>query len=119
MKLLVLPGDGIGPEITQATLAVLEAADRRFKTSLTFETRDIGFAALAKHGTTCPEDVLARAREVDGIILGPSRISITRRATRAASTSRRHSASSSTSMPTCGRRARVRASGAPAGRWIW
>jgi isocitrate/isopropylmalate dehydrogenase len=28
MKLLVLPGDGIGPEITAATVAVLEAADR-------------------------------------------------------------------------------------------
>ena len=34
MKLLVLPGDGIGPEITAATLAVLEAADRKFKLGL-------------------------------------------------------------------------------------
>ena len=71
MKLLVLPGDGIGPEITQATIAVLEAADRRFKMNLSFETREIGFAALEKHGTTCPDAVLARARELDGIILGP------------------------------------------------
>jgi 3-isopropylmalate dehydrogenase len=39
MKLLVLPGDGIGPEITQATLAVLGAAERRFKLGLSFETR--------------------------------------------------------------------------------
>ena len=31
MKLLVLPGDGIGPEITEATLKVLDAADRRYK----------------------------------------------------------------------------------------
>ena len=30
MKIFVLPGDGIGPEITAATLAVLVAADRRF-----------------------------------------------------------------------------------------
>jgi isocitrate/isopropylmalate dehydrogenase len=71
MQLLVLPGDGIGPEITQATIAVLEAADRRFKMNLSFETREIGFAALEKYGTTCPDAVLARAREVDGIILGP------------------------------------------------
>ncbi len=52
MKLLVLPGDGIGPEITQATIAVLEAADRRFRLHLSFEQHDIGFAALEKHGTT-------------------------------------------------------------------
>jgi 3-isopropylmalate dehydrogenase len=71
MKLLVLPGDGIGPEITRATLAVLGAADRRFGLDLSFETRDIGFAALEKAGTTLPEGVLERAREVDGVILGP------------------------------------------------
>ena len=71
MKLLVLPGDGIGPEITRATLSVLEAADRRFQMNLSFESRDIGFAALEKTGTTLPEGVLERAREVDGVVLGP------------------------------------------------
>ena len=71
MKLLILPGDGIGPEITRATVAVLEAADRRFQLGLEYEYRDIGFAALEKHGTTLPDGVLARAREVDGVILGP------------------------------------------------
>jgi isocitrate/isopropylmalate dehydrogenase len=71
MKLLVLPGDGIGPEIMRATLAVLEAADRRFRLNLSFETRDIGFAALEKTGTTLPDGVLERARQVDGVILGP------------------------------------------------
>ena len=71
MKLLVLPGDGIGPEITRATVAVLEAADRRFGLGLQYEYRDIGFAALEKHGTTLPEGVLERAKEVDGVILGP------------------------------------------------
>jgi isocitrate/isopropylmalate dehydrogenase len=71
VKLLVLPGDGIGAEITEATLGVLEAADRRFKLSLSFEKQNIGFAALKKHGTTLPPGVLERAREVDGVILGP------------------------------------------------
>jgi isocitrate/isopropylmalate dehydrogenase len=71
MKLLVLPGDGIGPEITRATIAVLEAADRRFKLGLEYEYRDIGFAALEKTGTTLPDGVLERARQVEGIILGP------------------------------------------------
>jgi 3-isopropylmalate dehydrogenase len=71
MRLLVLPGDGIGPEITRATLAVLEAANRIFDLRLEYEHRDIGFAALEKHGTTLPDGVLERAREVDGILLGP------------------------------------------------
>jgi isocitrate/isopropylmalate dehydrogenase len=71
MKLLVLPGDGIGPEITDATIAVLKAAARRFGLGLAFEFREIGFVALEKTGTTLPDGVLDRAREVDGVILGP------------------------------------------------
>lgn len=71
MTILVLPGDGIGPEITQATIAVLEAADRRFGLGLAFEFHDIGFAALKAFGTTLPEQVLEKARVSDGILLGP------------------------------------------------
>jgi isocitrate/isopropylmalate dehydrogenase len=71
MRILVLPGDGIGPEITAATVQVLEAADRRFGLGLACEYADIGFAALEKTGTTLPDAVLARAREVEGVLLGP------------------------------------------------
>ncbi|MGW4484972.1 isocitrate/isopropylmalate dehydrogenase family protein [Amycolatopsis sp. NPDC004368] len=71
MKVLVLPGDGIGPEITAATLDVLGAADRRLGLGLSFEVRDIGLASLATDGTTLPEAVLERVPEVDGTLLGP------------------------------------------------
>lgn len=71
MNILVLPGDGIGPEITRATLELLQAANRRFDLGLAFEHRDIGFAALAEHGTTFPDEVLEKARAADGILLGP------------------------------------------------
>lgn len=71
MKLLVLPGDGIGPEITDATLAVLDAADRRFALNLSIERREIGLAALAATGTTLPGDVVAAAAAADGVVLGP------------------------------------------------
>jgi len=71
LNILVLPGDGIGPEITRATLAVLDAADARFDLNLSYEPRDIGLASLKSQGTTLPPDVLERAREVDGILLGP------------------------------------------------
>ena len=71
MKLLVLPGDGIGPEITAATRAVLDAANRKFSLRLECEERQIGLASLKTEGTTLPDGILQRAREVDGVILGP------------------------------------------------
>lgn len=71
MKILILPGDGIGPEITEATLSVLKAADAAMTLDLHFEQMDIGFAALEKSGSTCPDAVLARIPQVDGTILGP------------------------------------------------
>ncbi|GMG81530.1 isocitrate/isopropylmalate dehydrogenase family protein [Paralimibaculum aggregatum] len=71
LRLLCLPGDGIGPEIAGATLRVLAAAAPRLGRSLEVETAEIGFAALAAAGTTIPEAVLARARAADGVILGP------------------------------------------------
>ena len=71
MKILVLPGDGIGAEITAATLTVLDAAIARFDLDIAFEHDEIGFAAYEKTGSTCPDAVLDRARAADGIILGP------------------------------------------------
>ena len=70
MKLLVLPGDGIGPEIVAASVEVLRAADARFQLGFEFEQEDVGFASLEKHGTTLRDEVLQRARGYDGIILG-------------------------------------------------
>jgi 3-isopropylmalate dehydrogenase len=70
-RLLLLPGDGIGPEIVAAARRVIEAADRRFALGLALETAEIGFRALETVGTTMPDAVLQRARAVDGIVLGP------------------------------------------------
>lgn len=71
MRLLVLPGDGIGPEIAAATETVLAAADRAFGLGLELSRREIGFAALEEGGTTIPESVIAAAKAADGVILGP------------------------------------------------
>jgi isocitrate/isopropylmalate dehydrogenase len=71
IQLLVLDGDGIGPEIAAATIAVLDEASRLAGFSLQYDRADIGFTALANDGTTFPEGVLAKARAVDGIVLGP------------------------------------------------
>ena len=70
MKILVLPGDGIGPEIVSAAVEALEAADRRFGLDVEFDYEEVGFASLHKHGTTLRQDVLQKARACDGVILG-------------------------------------------------
>jgi 3-isopropylmalate dehydrogenase len=71
MRFIVLPGDGIGPEITDATLAVLRAADARFGLGIAFETHAIGLETLASRGTTLPPEVMEAAKASDGVILGP------------------------------------------------
>jgi isocitrate/isopropylmalate dehydrogenase len=71
INLLVLAGDGIGPEITAATLAVLRAADRAFGLSFAFSEAAIGWVAHRSEGTTFPVSVLERAKAADGILLGP------------------------------------------------
>lgn len=70
MRLIVLPCDGIGPEIVGASMDVLRAADERFSLELSFDYDDVGFTSLEKHGTTLRQEVLDRARTYDGIILG-------------------------------------------------
>ncbi len=71
IRLLTLAGDGIGPEIMQATLVVLQAVTRRFDLSIDYCAHTIGLEALAQYGTTLPPAVLEQITGVDGIILGP------------------------------------------------
>ena len=67
MKLVVLPGDGIGPEISAVTVSILKQLDL----GLTFETHDVGLASLKREGSTFPSRVLEACRAADGIVLGP------------------------------------------------
>jgi 3-isopropylmalate dehydrogenase len=72
MRILVLPGDGIGPEITAATLLVLRAAAARFGLDLDFIEDVVGHESLKRHGTTVRPDLLDKARASDGLVLGPT-----------------------------------------------
>jgi len=71
MNILVLPGDGIGPEITRATMQVIARANDLYALGLSFAEAEIGLAALKRHGTTLPDSVMTAARAADGIIIGP------------------------------------------------
>jgi isocitrate/isopropylmalate dehydrogenase len=70
-RILVLEGDGIGPEITHASVEVLSAADKLFGLNIEFERATIGFAALKAEGTTFPARTLELAKACEGILLGP------------------------------------------------
>lgn len=69
--LLVLPGDGIGPEIVAATMTVLDAARTRFNLSVETQEIQVGFTALAAEGATIAPATIDAARRADGIVLGP------------------------------------------------
>ena len=71
MKLLILPGDGIGPEIMSVNRQAIEGLKEKFDLSLDLHERDIGFRSLKKDGSTFPKEILADARNANGTILGP------------------------------------------------
>jgi 3-isopropylmalate dehydrogenase len=62
----LMPGDGIGPEVTREAARVLEALDL----GLTFINADVGGAAYRKHGHPLPPATLETARESDAILFG-------------------------------------------------
>jgi 3-isopropylmalate dehydrogenase len=72
MQILVLPGDGIGPEITAATVTVLRAVSDRFKLGLELVEDIVGHESLRKYGTTVRPELLEKARAADGLVLGPA-----------------------------------------------
>lgn len=71
LRFLSLAGDGIGPEIVAATEEVAVAACAAHGVTLTIDRAEIGFDALARHGTTIPDAVIEAARGTTGIVLGP------------------------------------------------
>ncbi len=68
--IVVLPGDGIGPEIVSATLPVLTAVAKRYGHSFSFAEHDIGGIAIDRHGEPLPAATLEAARKADAILLG-------------------------------------------------
>lgn len=71
MRIVVLPGDGIGPEITAATSNVLRAAAARFDLDVRLEEHAVGHASLEQFGATVRPGLLDIVRSADGLILGP------------------------------------------------
>jgi 3-isopropylmalate dehydrogenase len=69
-RIAVIPGDGIGPEVTTAACAILDKAARKAGLDLAFTTCLAGGAAIDKYGRPLPDETLAAARTADAVLLG-------------------------------------------------
>ncbi|MCK7544690.1 3-isopropylmalate dehydrogenase [Marinobacter bryozoorum] len=69
-SVLMLPGDGIGPEIVAEAEKVLNKVNDQFDLGLQFETGLVGGAAIDETGEPLPSDTLERAKKADAIVLG-------------------------------------------------
>jgi len=69
-KVLVLPGDYIGPEVIAEAVKVLGVVNKRFTLGIELEYGLLGGAAIDAQGVPLPDETLALAREADAILLG-------------------------------------------------
>jgi 3-isopropylmalate dehydrogenase len=72
MRIVVLRGDGIGPEIAAATLNVLRAASDLFELNVQIEEHAVGHESLQMFGATVRPGLMEIVRSADGLILGPT-----------------------------------------------
>ena len=66
-EIVVLPGDGIGPEVTAAALSVLKDVARRYGHQFNFVEHDIGGIAIDKTGEPLPASTLAACQKADAV----------------------------------------------------
>ncbi|MDT3993621.1 3-isopropylmalate dehydrogenase [Mammaliicoccus fleurettii] len=69
-KITALPGDGIGPEILEGSIEILEALAKKFEFEYDLVTKDFGGIAIDKHGEPLPPETLEACQNSDAILLG-------------------------------------------------
>ncbi len=69
-NILLLPGDGIGPEVVGAARTVMDVAAEHFGVTLSYEDRKIGGTAIREEGEPVSDETLERAKASDAILLG-------------------------------------------------
>lgn len=68
--IVVIPGDGIGKEITDSAVAVLQKVSDKYSLNLTFEFHDAGGTAYDLYQTPLPESTLTAAQNADAVLFG-------------------------------------------------
>jgi 3-isopropylmalate dehydrogenase len=69
-RIVTLPGDGVGPEVTAAAVAVLKTVAARYEHVFAFEEQLIGGSAIDACGDPLPAASLAACRSADAVLLG-------------------------------------------------
>ena len=69
-KITLIPGDGIGPEIVEAAVEVIETVGKRFGHSFDLDRRLVGGCAYDAFGRCLPDETLAACRGADAVLLG-------------------------------------------------
>lgn len=69
-KITVIPGDGIGKEITDSAVEVLKKVDAKFGLGLSYTYKDAGGTAYDKFGTPLPDDTVEACKASDGVLFG-------------------------------------------------
>ena len=69
-KIAVLPGDGIGPEVMEEAIKVLDRISKKYKVKFDYNFADVGGIAYDKHGTALPAETLKICESSDAILFG-------------------------------------------------
>ncbi len=70
MKIAVIPGDGIGPEIIKQGLKVLKAVSRKYNIEFSFQEVLMGGVAIDETGVPLPEETIKICKECDAVLMG-------------------------------------------------
>lgn len=69
-KIVLLPGDGIGPEITGAATGALNRVGEKFGLDFAFDSQHLGGVAIDEVGEPCPDATVAACKGADAVFLG-------------------------------------------------
>ncbi len=69
-KITLLPGDGIGPEVTESAKHILNSVASIFGHEFIYDTQPIGGIAIDQHGNPLPNDTISSCKNADAVFLG-------------------------------------------------
>ncbi|MCX6013011.1 MAG: 3-isopropylmalate dehydrogenase [Chloroflexi bacterium] len=69
-NLVVLPGDGVGPEVIDSAITVLKAVGTKYGHEFNLTFGDIGGISIDRHGVALPDEVIIKSKKSDAVLLG-------------------------------------------------
>ena len=69
-KIALLSGDGIGPEVTEESLKILDAVSKKYGHKFEFDYQDVGGISIDKHNAAITEEALSKCLESQAVLFG-------------------------------------------------